>query len=78
MKIENGKLIVAEGEVTGHAHRISGNFELAADGGSFALMEPTPIEHEEHGPINLPAKEFCSGICLEQDHFAEEARNVAD
>lgn len=78
MKVENGKLIVAEGEATGHAHRIDADLVELQDDDSFKMLADGEIQHEEHGAINIPTGDWCSGICREQDHFAEEARRVAD
>ena len=36
------------------------------------------ISHEEHKTIHLPPGEYEIGIVREYDHFAEEARFVAD
>jgi hypothetical protein len=54
----NGRLVIAEGEVTGHAHVLEldqeqTNAELWLDekaGVIYArIMAPTPLTHEEHG-----------------------------
>lgn len=54
-----GRLIVALGEVTGHAHAVVGPGELyrAADQAALAFLHvPTGarVVHEEHGAISLP------------------------
>lgn len=82
-KAKNSKrLVLAEGEVTGHAHVIEEGVRKAdknADGTiSFALSEPRELVHEEHGTITIPPGEYRSGKVLEYDHAAEEAKQVAD
>ena len=57
----NGRLIVAEGEATGHHHSFAfGRAKLfvQTDGAGYmyALLDkPAPIEHQEHGAITLKA-----------------------
>jgi len=79
MKVENGKVILAEGEVTGHAHRvpIGENIEVHED--FFAVKEGSAtVTHEEHGAIELPPGDYSVGIVRETDHLRDEVRNVAD
>jgi hypothetical protein len=51
-------LVLAEGEVTGHAHRISsGEAELYERNGTLylkVLSSTATLTHEEHKPINIP------------------------
>ena len=74
--------IVAEGEVTGHAHTLaSGEFNLYEDSSGtlyLSVKTPSEITHQEHG-----AKEIAEGIYVvekerEFDPFSEEIRRVAD
>lgn len=51
-----GDLVLAEGEVTGHAHRIKAPGRRLtvweADGQRYLeVREPVTLSHEEHGPI---------------------------
>src|SRR5690606_28967323 len=51
--------ILAEGEITGHSHRIDepGAAELYADGGQLylrVLADRATLVHDEHHPISLP------------------------
>lgn len=77
-KLNHNRL--AEGEVTGHAHRVIGKSELfEADRGiDLSAKVKVVIRHEEHGPITLVPGDYETGIVREMDHFAEEARNVID
>jgi hypothetical protein len=73
--------VLAEGEVTGHCHLLDGSVEVwEVDDRlrEFTLTEPTPLTHQEHQTITLPARDLVSGRALEYDHFAEEARAVRD
>lgn len=81
-KQKDGRLILAEGEVTGHNHSIApgvASFEEDEFGVEFLRAEKgAEVVHQEHRPITLPADDYTIGIVREQDHFQEEARNVAD
>lgn len=71
--------VLAEGEVTGHYHAL--DHSDVFDTGStrvFDVEESDTLTHQEHGPIEIPAGEYESGIVLEYDHFAEESREVVD
>ena len=73
--------VLAEGETTGHAHQVMAEvdvFETDEQTRIFETASPCEIEHEEHGPVLIPAKEWESGQALEYDHYAEEARRVQD
>jgi len=80
--VKGGKLILAEGEVTGHAHRVEkvANMEFVEKDGMFYLKSDTPftVEHEEHKEITVPAGIYKVRGVKEYDHWAEEARRVAD
>jgi len=82
VKSYNGRLILADGEATGHAHavavaegvemrEISGNLYLCCD-------KAATITHEEHGAITVPPGKYRVDRVQEYDHFAEEARDVQD
>ncbi|MEU6982278.1 hypothetical protein ABZ946_02470 [Streptomyces sp. NPDC046324] len=54
-----GRLVLALGEVTGHAHAVPGPGRLVAEPGPFGpLVLELPsggrVVHEEHAPIPLP------------------------
>ena len=84
-----GRLILAEGEVTGHAHAIlrTGAVELLEP------KDPSPnkevmwlkvsapsvdVVHEEHGTVTIPRGTYTVRKVQEYDHLKEEARSVAD
>lgn len=74
-------VILAYGEVTGHAHRIKEFAKVQVwDAGAeryIRALETTQITHEEHAPITLEA-----GVTYRQIHQVEErgeeVRRVAD
>lgn len=74
-------LILAEGEVTGHAHRAGTGTLLEDVNGALVLdtrAGATTITHEEHGEITVSPCEWDVAIVQEFDHAAEAARNVED
>lgn len=86
-KLEHNRL--AEGEVTGHAHRASEGTELYELSDSELLaanLEAWYASHEEHKEVYLPVHEhtptpsanYIRRIVREYDHVAESARNVMD
>ena len=78
---KNGRLIVAEGEATGHAHAILDNAcEMFEKDGVLYLRseKDVPIVHEEHVTNVVHAGISEIRIVREYDHFSEEAREVKD
>jgi hypothetical protein len=73
--------VLAEGEVTGHAHVLQGDVDVYEDENGyreFCIDKPTSLYHEEHNVITIPEGDYVSGKVLEYDHFAEEAKQVMD
>lgn len=75
--------ILADGEVTGHAHVITDevvDVKLVEKNGVLYLGcdGDVIVRHEEHGHITVPAGNYEVGRVREYDHFAEEARQVQD
>lgn len=82
VKSQGGRLILAEGEATGHVHAI-------AEAPSIELFEKDDIlylknsikalvEHEEHGEVVVPPGLWEIDKVKEYDHFDEESRRVSD
>lgn len=75
-------VVLLEGEVTGHAHRLQCATKpavtiLAPDGGMFlSLVEATPLVHEEHGTIVVPPGQYA--VRRQVEYSPEAIRNVAD
>ena len=69
--------VLAHGEVTGHAHRVT--VDVYEDDAKMKYFEgKTKVTHEEHGPIEIPAGKWVSGQVIEYDHWDNEARAVRD
>ena len=81
MKKKRESNILAEGEVTGHAHEACGSgvnvFETEND---LLLEAPCGAEvvHQEHGTVVLPPGVYRAGQVLEFDPATEEAKRVQD
>lgn len=78
-EIQEDNLILAEGEVTGHAHRIcckGGRYNPITN--ELTLPEDAEITHEEHNIVGLPAGEHFVGIKQEYDPFESAVRQVKD
>lgn len=84
---EQGRVILAYGEVTGHAHEIESpklatmwevKDALRSLGPDYALevAEETAVIHQEHGRIPLPAGKFI--VRRQREYSPEALRNVAD
>lgn len=80
-------LVLAEGEVTSHAHVIKDTekaemFEDDNNEKTIVTSGEVEITHEEHMPIKIGEEDktesFKVGIVREQDPFLEEAREVRD
>lgn len=69
--------VLAQGEVTGHAHRVDVDV-YEHENGTREFAGQTKVTHEEHGIINLPDNKYLSDKVIEYDHFDEEARKVVD
>jgi hypothetical protein len=74
--------VLAEGEVTGHAHTIveTGKAQLFESDNEVYLkvIKEVTLKHEEHKAIVVPIGDYKVGKVIEYDHFAEEARAVKD
>ena len=77
--------VLAEGETTGHAHRLSPTTEVfvrtTTGVREFDLPVGDVLVHEEHGQAVLPAGQFAADRVLEIDPALEDAakaRRVTD
>ncbi len=75
--------VLAEGELTGHAHRIqeagAAEFFIGPVDGERFFRIKTPsatVVHEEHGPITLTKGAYRSWI--QREYHPEEIRRVID
>lgn len=82
IKPDNGRTILAYGEVTGHAHAIDASvsrlFEVSGVEDKFLVVdEATSVTHEEHSAIALEPGTYQVRIQREYDDM-DEVRRVAD
>lgn len=74
-------LVLAEGEMTGHSHRIAepGSAELFRFEAEMYLRVTAPaatLVHDEHGPISLPAGVY--RVWRQREYSPREIRIVRD
>lgn len=79
--VKRPHLVLAEGEMTGHAHRIAeiGSAELVQLGPEMFLrvLAPTAtLVHDEHGPITLPRGNY--RVWRQREYAPREIRIVRD
>jgi hypothetical protein len=73
--------VLAEGELTGHSHRIDqpGVAELHECGGALflqVLAGEAKVVHQEHGPITLPRGQYA--VWRQREYTPRSIRTVAD
>ena len=80
---EQGRVILAYGEVTGHAHAIKDQKaalfrdpKLAAIFMNVSADGPVALEHEEHATIHIPPGNY--QVIRQREYSPEAIRNVAD
>lgn len=79
---DNGRVILAYGEVTGHAHAVEGDVQfLAADLQELeerflAVEREAQVVHEEHDTITLPPGNY--QVVRQREYSPEQIRMVAD
>ena|SRR3990167_2652511 len=80
---ENGRLVLAHGEATGHAHVIKdGRAALFRDQKLAAIFMhisgdgPVALEHDEHETVRIPPGDY--QIIRQREYSPEAIRNVAD
>lgn len=85
---DQGRVILAYGEVTGHAHEVVAETKAIEgvppaqlfeepDGTRYLFVDrPCSLIHQEHGPIAL--KTGCYKVTRQREYSPEEIRLVAD
>jgi hypothetical protein len=73
--------VLAEGEATGHAHRLAdpGTAQVLGGGGGLFLdvtAETATVVHDEHAPIAVPRG--CYEIRIQREYHPQEIRRVID
>jgi len=76
---DSGRIVLAYGEVTGHAHAIASPSARLLQSGSrrfLAVAETVELRHEEHATVVIPPGSY---EVIQQKEYAPSAiRNVAD
>lgn len=79
---KNGFFVLAEGETTGHMHRIAQRESvemMEAQGRVFLrVAQPVDLVHEEHKTMTIDPGIYEIDRVKEYDPFAEEIRRVQD
>ena len=78
---EGGRIILAHGEVTGHAHAIAScDAMLFMDAKTLNryldVKAPVTLDHEEHSRIELPSGFF--KVTIQREYRPEGIRSVVD
>ena len=80
---DNRGYVLAEGEVSGHCHKIDAVKNMTmiktADGTLYMRVTKTvPLKHDEHFIHIIEPGEYKVGKILERDHFTRITREVTD
>ena len=82
---ENGRVVLAHGEVTGHHHSVvEDGVELVSSEEanelrmwlSVTTTEPVPLTHQEHDTITIPPGEY--EVRRQREYTPEQIRQVQD
>jgi len=81
MKPENGRVVLAHGEATGHAHAITDvehvtMLEVDNDIRYLDVQMEAYLRHEEHATVTLAPGKY--RVVRQREYTPEEIRNVAD
>lgn len=78
--LEDGRIVLAHGEATGHAHVVTGDGAALlqdGEGGRFLdVREPCRLRHEEHDEIGL--EEGLYRVLIQREYTPEAEREVLD
>jgi len=77
---DQGRVVLAYGEVTGHAHAITedtARIMVEATGEEYLVVEDVAtLRHEEHATVEIPQGTY--RIVHQREYTPEAIRNVAD
>ena len=79
--ISQGRMILAEGEATGHSHCIEEKDSQLLEVGNTIVLDLkniAVIEHQEHGPITLAPGLWEVGRVQEFDYLTQMKKQVVD
>ena len=79
-KILQNTDVLAEGEVTGHTHRLEGKFKIYKDleHKFFEAFDEIKLVHQEHGPLKIPRGKYIIINEREKNPWDDEIREVED
>ena len=73
-------VVLAEGEVTGHAHRIPSRhaslYRTENDARYMRVTAPVQLKHEEHSTVTIPAGKYL--VSIHTEYSPEAVRQVED
>ena len=80
--LENGRMVLAHGEATGHVHSIApmrgARFIETKEGRRFlSLPSPALLEHQEHTALAVPAGKVHE-VVRQREYSPQAVRNVND
>ena len=72
------RIVLAHGEITGHAHAVKGKARMWDAGAEryLQVLEATALTHEEHAAIPLPPGIY--KVTQQREYHPEAIRNVVD
>lgn len=76
---EDGKVVLAHGEATGHCHAISSPAArlLSVSSRRFLRVEAeVDLEHQEHDTVKIPQGDY--QVVRQREYVQQATRNVAD
>lgn len=76
---DKGRVVLAYGEVTGHAHALDApgaELFVVNDLTLLSLQDKAELRHEEHGSVHLPAGNY--QVVIQREYTPQGLRNVAD
>jgi hypothetical protein len=78
IKARNGRLILAEGESTGHHHSVASTAcnLFGGDKPVLVVREHTTLDHQEHGAIEIDPGTYW--VVRQREYTPEAIRNVMD
>ena len=81
-RTDGNRVILAYGEVTGHAHALDPQYATAygpSDDAFWLAASPgAVVTHEEHAPITIPATVRTVRVLRQREYSAAGERRVAD
>lgn len=78
--LDAGRVVLAHGEATGHAHVVEGDVDFVLNALTLEryihARRPVTVRHEEHSALQLPAGWY--EVRIQREYERGTVRNVAD